>query len=171
MKQTLQFLVFLLVGFVLFLPKENIYYSVEKALSQAHLYLGNEKIHNRLFYLDIQDASLLLDSMPIGTIEHITIAPVLFYNRVSMSALNFNKEFASLFPKGIESLSFTYTLFSPLKIIIEGNADFGPLHGAIDLEKKQVEITIEASQKMRDYPLLLAKLHKSEKGLVYETSF
>ena len=88
-----------------------------------------------------------------------------------MSSLNFNKEVASIFPQGIESVTFTYSLWHPLSVIIEGKAGFGPINGTIDLSDKQLTIYFEATRMMRSYPLLLSKLHKSEKGLVYETSF
>lgn len=171
MKKNLIFLALLLLATIIFLPKKNIYYSAEKALSATHLYLNNEQIRDHIFYLHVSDASLLLDSLPVGTIEEITFIPAVFYNRITLHSLNFNKEFHSLFPEGIESLSFTYTLLHPLTITIEGKAGFGPIDGSIHLEKKELILSVQASQNLRDYPLLLAKLHKSEKGLVYETSF
>ena len=171
MKKNLTFLALLFFGIIIFLPKANIYYSAEKALSVTHLYLRDEQINDRFVYLDVRDASLLLDTLPIGTIERITIVPMIFYNKITMSSLNFNKEVASIFPQGIESVTFTYSLWHPLSVIIEGKAGFGPINGTIDLSDKQLTIYFEATRMMRSYPLLLSKLHKSEKGLVYETSF
>jgi hypothetical protein len=171
MKKILSFGVLLLLGIIILLPKANIYYSAEKALSTTHLFLSGERVTDRLLYLDVRDASLLLDSMPIGTIEHIRIIPLIFFNRATITSLNFSGEFSSLFPEGIDYLTFTYSLLHPLSIVIEGEGGFGPVHGEIDLKSQRLEIIFEPSQIMRSYPLLLAKLHKSDKGLVYETSF
>ncbi|MDD2266727.1 hypothetical protein [Sulfuricurvum sp.] len=171
MKKILSFCALLLLGIIIFLPKSNIYYSAEEAFSTEHLYLSGEKIHDRFLYLDVRDASLLLDSMPIGTIDHIRIIPLIFFNRATITSLNFSGEFASLFPEGIEYLTFTYSLLHPLTVVIEGEGGFGPVHGEIDLKNERLEVIFEPSQVMRAYPLLLAKLHKSDKGLVYETSF
>jgi len=171
MKKILSFGALLLLGIIIFLPKANIYYSAEEALASAHLYLSGESVNDRFLYLDVRDASLLLDSMPIGTIEHIRVIPLIFFNRATITSLNFSGEFASLFPEGIEYLTFTYSLLHPLSIVIEGKGGFGPVHGEIDLKNERLEVIFEPSQIMRAYPLLLAKLHKSDKGLVYETSF
>lgn len=171
MKKVLLFLGILLIGTIVFLPKANLYYSAEEALSSEHLYLNGEQIHERFFYLDVRDATLLLNSMPIGTLEQIRLLPLIVYNRVTVSSLNFNGEFASLFPEGIETLTFTYSLLHPLSISIEGVGGFGPVHGTIDLSSERLTLLFEPSQLIRAYPLLLAKLHKSDEGLVYETSF
>lgn len=171
MKKIFSFIALLLIGIILFLPKANIYYSAEEALSSANLHLNGEQIHDRFFYLDVSDAVLLLNSMPIGTVEQIRFLPLIVYNRITVNSVNFNGEFASLFPEGIEHLTFTYTLLHPFSIIIEGSGGFGPVHGEIDLSNERLTLLFEPSQIMRAYPLLLAKLHKSDEGLAYETSF
>ena len=171
MKKILSFSALLLVGFILFLPKTNLYYSAEEALSSAHLYLNNEKINERFFYLDIRDATLLLDTMPIGSVEQIEFIPLILFNRVTVSGVEFSGEFASLFPQGIDQLNFTYTLLHPLSVTIKGEGGFGPVDGEIDMREGKLTLLFNPSPILRAYPLLLSKLHTSDKGLVYETSF
>lgn len=162
-------LVFL--SFIIFLPKSNLYYSAEEALSSTHLYLSDESINDRYLYLDVHEATLLLDTMPIGSIENIRFFPVIVYNRATISGIEFSGEFASLFPQGIDHVNFTYSLLHPLTVMISGEGGFGPVEGEIDLTEKRLILLFEPSPIMRNYPLLLSKLRKSEKGLVYETSF
>ncbi len=171
MKKFFSFSALFLLGLVVFLPKSNLYYSAEKALSSTHLYLSGEQISDRLLYLDVHDATLLLDDMSIGSVEHIRLIPLILFNRVTITSVEFNGEFAALFPEGIDNLSFTYTLLHPLTVNIEGTGGFGPVQGEIDLSKHRLTLLFEPSPIMRNYPLLLAKLHKSDEGLVYETSF
>lgn len=171
MKKILSFSALLLIAIIIFLPKTNIYYAAEESLASTHLYLNGEQVNDRFFYMDIRDATLLLNSMPIGTIEQIRVLPLIVYNRVTVSSVNFSGEFASLFPEGIEYITFTYTLLHPFSIMINGEGGFGPVQGEIDLSNERLTLLFEPSQIMRAYPLLLAKLHKSEEGLVYETSF
>ncbi len=171
MKKILSFIALLLIGIIIFLPKAHIYYLGEEALSSAHLYLNGEQVNDRFVYLDVRDATLLLNSMPIGTVEQIRLLPLIVYNRVTVSTVNFSGEFTSLFPEGIENVTFTYTLLHPFSIIIEGSGGFGPFHGEMDLNTQRLTLLFEPSQIMRSYPLLLAKLHKSDEGLAYETSF
>ncbi|MDD5158774.1 MAG: hypothetical protein PHI47_01885 [Sulfuricurvum sp.] len=171
MKKILSFSVLLLISIIIFLPKTNIYYAAEESLASTHLYLNGEQVNDRFFYMDVRDATLLLNSMPIGTVEQIRILPLIVYNRVTVSSVNFSGEFASLFPEGIEYITFTYTLLHPFSIMINGEGGFGPVQGEIDLSNERLTLLFEPSQIMRAYPLLLAKLHKSDEGLAYETSF
>lgn len=78
-------LVFL--SFIIFLPKSNLYYSAEEALSSTHLYLSDESINDRYLYLDVHEATLLLDTMPIGSIENIRFFPVIVYNRADRKSV------------------------------------------------------------------------------------
>lgn len=171
MKRFFSFSALLVIGLIVFLPKSNLYYSAEEALASAHLYLNNEEINDRLLYLDIRDASLLLDNMMIGSVEHIRFIPLIAFNRATITGVEFNGEFASLFPEGIEYVSFTYTLLHPLTVAITGEGGFGPIQGEIDLTQNRLTLLFEPSPVMRSYPLLLSKLRKSDEGLVYEISF
>ncbi|MGA9045213.1 hypothetical protein [Sulfuricurvum sp.] len=171
MKRFFSFSALLVIGLIVFLPKSNLYYSAEEALSSTHLYLNGEEINDRLLYLDIRDASLLLDSMMIGSVEHIRFVPLIAFNRATITGVEFSGEFSSLFPEGIEHVSFTYTLLHPLTVAITGEGGFGPLQGEIDLTQNRLTLLFEPSAVMRSYPLLLSKLRKSDEGLVYETSF
>ena len=171
MKLIFSFIAFLFLGFLIFLPKSNLYYSAEEALSSAHLYLNDEKIHEHLLYLEVQDATLLLDSMPIGSLKQIRIVPLIIYNQATIDSIEFNGEFSTLFPGGIDHLSFTYTLLHPLSVTLNGVGGFGPVRGEFDLSEMRLTLLFEPSPVMRTYPLLLSKLRKSNEGLIYETSF
>lgn len=157
------------IGVIILLPKENLYYSAEKAFAPMHLFLDDEDIHNRLIYLDVCDATLLFDSIEIGSIEKIRLTAFVFYNQVSIQSINFNKQFSMLFPDKIDYLTFTYSILHPLSINIEGKGGFGPVYGKIDLYDGSMKLFFTPSREMRRYPLLLAKLYKSEGELVYET--
>lgn len=171
MKPFFSFVALLFLGLLIFLPKTNLYYSAEEALSSAHLYLNDEKIHEHWLYLEVEDATLLLDSMPIGSIEQIRIVPLLIYNQATIDAIEFNGEFSALFPQGIDHLRFTYTLLHPLTVSLNGVGGFGPIKGELDLSQMRLVLLFEASPIMRNYPFLLSKLRKSDEGLIYEISF
>ncbi|MDD5053095.1 MAG: hypothetical protein PHO27_10230 [Sulfuricurvum sp.] len=171
MKHIFSFFFFFIFSLILFLPKVNLYYMAEKALASAHLYLNDEIFSNRLIYLDVENATLLLDTTRIGSIEKIRLVPFVIFNNINITNVKFSGEFASLFPDGIDNIALTYTFFHPLNIDVQGVGGFGPVHGNIDLSEHHLTLIFEPTQTMRQYPLLLAKLRKSDKGLVYETSF
>lgn len=118
MKRIFSFGVLLLLGVILFLPKSNMYYSAEKVLASMHLYLNGEEINERFFYLDIDNAIVQLDTMPIATIDHISFFPLIAFNRVSIEGVAFSGEFESLFPQGIDHIDLTYTLLHPFTVKI-----------------------------------------------------
>ncbi|MDD5716934.1 MAG: hypothetical protein PHW64_03950 [Sulfuricurvum sp.] len=171
MRRFLYFIPVFLLGIILLMPKEQLYYGAEEALSSAHLYLNDEEIHDRIVYFEVNNPLLLMDNTPIGRIESIRFIPLIVFNRMVISKVDFSGEFSFLFPEGIDHITLTYTLLHPLTVSIEGVGGFGPVEGEIDLESQQIKLRFEPSQEMRQYPVLLAKLRHSEKGLVYETSF
>lgn len=171
MKKILLFTALLFIGLIIFLPKSELYYSAEEALAPTHLYLSGEEVHDRLFYLDIDNATMLLDTVEIGSITHIRFLPLIALNRITMSEIEFSGDFATLFPAGIEYLNFTHSLLHPMSIAITGEGEFGPFDGEIDLIKNRLTLHFTPSPLLRQYPLLLSKLRKSDEGLIYETSF
>ena len=54
---------------------------------------------------------------------------------------------------------------------MQGRGDFGTCNGTIDLIKNKIRIVFEATSNLRNYPLLVSKLHREKEGLVYESSY
>lgn len=172
MKRFFAFLLLLWAAIILLLPKERLYYTAERlAGSSLGIYLNDERLENRFVFLTARDATLLIDTAAVGTVETIRLLPWIVFNRITIRNVSFTGEFAALFPGGIDRLTFTYSLLDPLHIVIEGEGGFGPVRGNISLVPSHLTLYFEPSVELRRYPMLLAKLHPSPQGLLYETEF
>lgn len=170
MKKLLYPLYILLIVIVL-IPKERLYFTLESLLATDNIFISNETFVNRFVYLNIENSTLMLDNLSLATIEEITLSPWVIHNRLTVSSITFSPLYRTFFPGKIDTLSLTYSLYDPLFLRISGEGDFGRCSGNIDLIDQRIRIVFEALPQLRRYPLLLAKLHKTEEGLVYESAF
>jgi hypothetical protein len=65
----------------------------------------------------------------------------------------------------------SYSLWNPLTIQIKGYGDFGECEGYFNIADQKMRVVFEITPQLRNYPLLISKLHKEEGGLVYESNF
>lgn len=163
------FYIFLLI--IIVIPKEKLYFAFESLLSEHHLYLNNEEFTNRLFYLDIDNAEVLLDNREFAKIEYMRIAPWIFLNRFTLTNITFSPLFHNFFPGNIDAITLTYSLLHPLRIDILAEGDFGHCSGTYGLINNTLRVLFDPTPKLREYPLLVNKLHQEKGGLVYEQIF
>lgn len=163
------FYIFLII--IIVIPKEKLYFAFESFLSQHHLFINNEAFTNRLFYVDIDNADVLLDNQEFAKIEHMRIAPWIFLNRFTLSNIVFSPLFQNIFPGKIDAITLTYSLLNPLRITIFAEGDFGHCSGTYDLMNDKLRVLFDPTTELRAYPLLVNKLHQEKGGLVYEQIF
>jgi hypothetical protein len=170
MKRPLYVLYIFLI-LIMVIPKERLYFAFESLLCEHHLFINNEEFTNRLFYLDIHNAMVLLDNQELATIEQMRIAPWILFNRFTLTNLTFSPLFRNIFPGKIDSLTLTYSLLHPLRVDIEGVGDFGHCSGAYEIWDRKMRVLFEPTAELREYPLLVNRLHQEKGGLVYEKIF
>lgn len=163
------FYIFLIV--IIVIPKEKLYFAFESFLSEHHLFINNENFTNRLFYVDIDNGNILLDNQEFANIEHMRIAPWIILNRLTLTNIAFSPLYRNFFPGKIDSITLTYSLAHPLLIDIRSEGDFGHCSGSFNLMDQKMRVLFDPTSQLRDYPLLVNKLHQEKGGLVYEQIF
>ncbi len=163
------FYIFLII--IIMIPKERLYFAFESLLSKHHLFINNEALTNRLFYVDIDNATVLLDNQEFAKIEHMRIAPWIFLNRFTLTDIAFSPLYRNFFPGKIDAITLTYSLLHPLRITILAEGDFGHCSGTYELINRKLRVLFDPTAELRDYPLLVNKLHQEKGGLVYEQIF
>ncbi len=153
------------------IPKEKLYYTLESYLSTHHVFINSESFTNRFFYLDVDNGTLVLDNQEIATIGNIRFTPWLVSNQISISSIAPAPLYRTFFPGKIEKLVVTYSIVHPLSIQLAVRGDFGHGEGRFDLINHKVRIVFEATPELRNYPLLVFKLHQAKEGLIYESDF
>lgn len=170
MKRALYAVYILLIAIIL-IPKEKLFFTFESVLSKNHVFISGEQLNDRLVYLDADNAQLVLDHQQVASIGQIRIAPWIFFNRLSISSISVSPLYRTFFPGKIDEIEFTYSLLHPLSMQMHGVGDFGRCNGVIDLVNQKVRVVFEATPELRNYPLLVFKLHQDREGLVYESDF
>lgn len=167
----LLYLLYILAVLIVLIPKEKLYYTMERALEPYHLYFANETLNNRFFYFDADGVSVILDHSAIATIERIRIAPWIVSNRLVFSSIEVSPEYKLFFPGKIDEIEFVYSLIHPLSIRIEGRGEFGECHGIIDPIEGKIRLEFDRTAQLRAYAVLVSKLRAEKEKLVYESDF
>lgn len=167
---------FLYIGYIflilmVMMPKEKLFFTFESFLAKYHLFINGESFTNRIFYLDADNSVLVLDNQEIATIGKIRVAPYIVSNHISISSITPSPLYRTFFPGKIDTLAVSYSLLHPLSLKLITQGDFGHGEGVLDLVNKKVRIVFEATPELRNYPLLVFKLHQEKEGLVYESDF
>jgi hypothetical protein len=163
--------VYLFIVVIVLIPKEYLYSHAENTLASSGVYLNDETLTNRWFYLDIEGIDIVSGHLLMGRIEQMDLSVWLIVNSLTLNSVSAHSEYKLFFPGIIEELKFQYALWRPLVVSVSGHGDFGECHGEIDLVERKIYIVFEAMPQLRRYPLLMTKLHKQQEGLVYEAAF
>lgn len=169
MRKILLFIVVLLLGIVLFMPKVNLYYTLENFAKKEHVEIKEGSLKDRWIDLDIKDATILYDGIASLNLKELTITPWLFYNKVTALGVSPTKEIKSMFDVNADKVLLTYSVLDYKRIMIEAEGDFGKIHGALDVVEKKVRLILAPSAKFKNNNIVRQYFKKEEEGLVYES--
>ena len=160
MKKILIFFAGFLIGLIIFMPKDNLYFTFQKFLASQNIFI-NSKIKNTLT-LTLYNGKIYQNGINLASFKETTIIPFILYNKISAKDININFQNYK-----IKNLDITYTLLNPIKIYISGNANFGKIEGIINLFEHFIKIYIFNLNDSNLKPFL----KKDKKGYYYYASF
>jgi hypothetical protein len=136
MKKFFLFLAGFLMGLIIFMPKDNLYYTFQDYLKKENIYI-NSDIKSRIS-LYLKNGVVYYNGMDISKFENTEILPFIFYNQIKGKNITLN-----IGNYKINSLNIVYTVFYPIKIFVKGDSSFGKIDGEVNLIKKEVKIYIK----------------------------
>ncbi len=159
-------LLFIIVGFIVFMPKVELYYKAEQLLKKQGIVIDNEEIKSNPAALKILHPVVYFRGVDVARASVVELKPLLFVNRLkaeNIELLNVAKNFLNI---SINSLVANHTIFKPyyIKLNIDGN--FGVASGYIDLKSKIIHIDIVEP---KDINSIKKFLKKGKKGWFYES--
>jgi hypothetical protein len=160
MKKFFLFLLGLFLGFVLFMPKDNLYYTLQNFLQKQNIYI-NSDIKNNIS-LNLKNGTVYYNKMDIAKFKKIYVFPFVFYNEIKAEKVTLN-----IGNYKINSLRAFYSIFFPVKIFIKGESNFGKIGGYVDLIKREAKIYIYnlTNSALKQF------LIKDKKGYFYYAKF
>lgn len=161
---------FVLVWFAIlvFMPKAELYYGVEKVLAKKDIRLNEGSIDEGLFSLTLYDVALYAKGIEVAHIKEVEFFTILFYSSLRVEELTVDEALQSKVPARTQEAHFSYTLFMPTTVSMDANGSFGVVEGSVDLLAQTVKVDFVERKEME---MLKPLLKKDEKGWHYEGSF
>ncbi len=169
MKKILIALVFFLLGAILFMPKVNLYYTLENLLEKEHVVIKEGALKDRWIDLSIKEAVIFYDGIASVEASAITITPWIFYDKVTMHDVHPTPAIAKMFNAKANHVVLTYSVLDYKHILIEAEGDFGQLHGTLNVIAQKIHLVLEPSETFKHNSLVKEYFKKQEEGLVYES--
>ena len=154
---------------LLFMPKQELYYALEKNLATQGIEINEKEIDEGLFSLNLMQVSIFYKGIKVATVEKINIFTLLFTSNINVKSLVLDESLKSFAPEKIEIANITHSIFSPSSVNITATGSFGESEGMVDLTNRQMRLDFTNTTKELDR--IRTHLQKDEKGLYYETSF
>ena len=160
MKKFLLFLFGLFMGIIIFMPKDNLYYTLQSFLKKQNIYI-NSDIKSSVA-LELKNGTVYYNQMDVLKFEKIDVFPFIFYNQINVKNVKLN-----IGNYNIDSVKIFYTPFYPVKVFIKGQSNFGKLDGYVDLIKREIKIYINnlTNNSVKNF------LRKDKKGYFYYAKF
>ena len=154
--------------FLLFMPKQELYYKLEKELAKNAIEINEKSIEEGLFSLTLHEADVYAKGIKLATVEKVTFFTLLFYTQVTLEELHLDDSLKNMAPTHTQKATVTHAVWNPLVISIEAEGSFGRVKGAGALADKTLRLDFNDTKGIE---MLKPKLKQDEKGWYYETSF
>ncbi|WP_304546059.1 hypothetical protein [Sulfurimonas microaerophilic] len=158
------FLVFIL-ALIAFTPKQSVYYFLEQELGAFDVIISGEKVQDRFFTLEIDDAHLFAQGIEAAEITTTKITLLGVYNSIDVSGIRLASIVENFAPQKVENVSVNYSLLNPLNVNISANGVFGELEGEFSLLDQSVSLVLKPSKLMQSkYSSSLRQFKKDQNG-------
>ena len=161
MKKFFIFLIGLIIGLTVFMPKKSLYFTLQHFLQKEKIYINSE-INSNIISLNLKNGTIFYKGIDAVKFKDVFIYPFLFFN--SLKATNIDIDFGNL---NISNLDITYSIINPSKIYIKGDSNFGRIDGIVDLIDRKIKVYILNLSNST----LKAILRKDKKGYFYYELF
>ncbi|SFV60146.1 hypothetical protein MNB_SV-12-1017 [hydrothermal vent metagenome] len=160
---------FLLVIFlILFSPKQEIYYLLEKRLEKDGIVISNEKFSDTLFGLTISDADIFVKGINMAKVKSLKLNIFFLYNQLSIESIETDKGIHKMAPKSIDNITATLSILKPYKVGVDAVGSFGSTSGGYYIGKNKLFFRLKEKKDISSFRKFLKK---DKEGLFYEKFF
>jgi len=164
------FIGLLLGWFVLlaFMPKQELYYKLEKELAKNDIKINEKRLESGLFSLTLHESDIYVKGIKLATVEKVNFFTLLFYSKVSLDQLHIDDSLKAMLPTLVTTATLTHAVWQPMAVNVLGEGSFGGLEGVANLTESTLRLDFNDSNSISN---LKPQLQEDEKGWYYETSF
>ncbi len=153
---------------LLFMPKQEIYYALEKELAKQEIEINEKSREEGMFFLTLNQLSVYVKGIKIATIDELTFFTLLFYTKVELDTLILDDALKAMAPQQTDKAILSHSIISPLDASIQAEGSFGTIEGSVDLKERKLHLDFNETKEIE---MIRSQLKKDEKGWYYETSF
>jgi hypothetical protein len=156
-----------LAAFVLFAPKKELYYLLEKRLEKSHVVLTDETVRETPFGLILEHPKILLNGAELADVNRTELTATLFYNTLKIQGFRPATGMEKIVPVSLKEGMAVHSLIHPTRIDLNLRGSFGTAVGSLELlppRTLHLEITEEG-----DLEALRPYLKKVKGRWIYET--
>jgi len=161
------------LALLLFMPKAELYYSLEKILAKKDIKLNEKSIEEGLFSLNIKEITVYVKGIPLANIEKLNFFTLFFYSSLTIENLISDETLHTKIPALVKEAHVNHQFFSPMSLSLDANGSFGEIVGDVDLLKRTLYIDFVDTKDIGMIQPSLTKGIKTngEEGWIYEKSF
>lgn len=164
--------VFFIISLMLFFPKENLYFFVEKKLLEKKIVISDEQVESKLFSFIVSNADVYYEGIKFSKVKTVDIDTYLFVNSINIKKIKISDGFKSFVPQNIDNIKLKYSVLNPMIIEIISTGEFGSLSGNINVLDRTIIVYLKASNKMKNkYKNILKQMKPEEGEYTYEYKF
>jgi len=167
-KKAAAFLLLFWVALIVFMPKEELYYALEKKLAEEGIEINEAEISEGMFSLDLQGVTVYAKGIKIATVAEVSCFTLLFYTSVEVKDIAVDQALSAMVPTKIASVDLTHSILMPMTVRLSAEGDFGMANGIIDLLERKVHIDLDSPDKLGGFK---QQLTQGEEGWYYETQY
>jgi hypothetical protein len=171
MKKIFLALLFFVIGLVLFMPKINLYYTMNDYLKKELITIKQKSIQDRWYKLELKDATAYYDGIKSLLAKEVDIKPWIIYNKIELKEIKPADSLKRFFNFKANKAVITHSLLSYKKAYIEAEGDFGALDGEIDLIGRKIHIHLSPTKRFEKEQVVREYFKKSKEGYIYESKF
>jgi len=167
-KKILLVLILFPLVLVLFAPKTELYYLLEKRLAAQDIVLSGEQVHETLLGLTLEHPTIYIKGIKIATVKSMSLWSLLVYTHVTVEGVKFDPSLKHFVPPAVANVTLTHSLLHPTRLagVIRDPA----LSGAITIDLKGRHAVVTFSQLPANSPVKRYLKHRKG-GWDYETNF
>ena len=155
-------------AFLLFMPKQELYYALEAELLKQGVEINEKQIEEGIFSLSVKEADIYVKGIHIASVDEMQFFTLLFYSSLNIEVLKMDDSLKSFVPLEISKTVLMHSVLSPFEAFVTTMGSFGLAEGIVNLKKRTLRIDLIDVKEIKTFR---SELKKDEKGWYYETSF
>lgn len=116
--------VFFLYTFLLFLPKENLYYLALEQLVNYDVQIDTKQSEDIYVGLKIQNNTIFFKDIEVATVDDVTFKTLFFTTAFNINNLKVKNSLKKFFPYDMESIEVKHNILNPLVVEIHLSKQF-----------------------------------------------